>query len=82
MRIVTESGATYSIENGVCYKTGHDGEKHSPFKVWVTKAIDPNAKTWDEVYDAPLGPPEIGKRMYVAGKDDFWLSTVVVSIEE
>lgn len=82
MKIATESGATYDIVNGICYKTGHDGEKHSPFKVWVTKAVDPSAATWDEVHAFPDGPPEIGKRMLIMGKDEFWLSTVVVSIQE
>ena len=83
MRITTESGAYYDIdERHICTKTDKYGYVHAPFKVWYTKAIDPNVQTWDEVQATEFSKPEVGKRMFLAGKDDSWLSTVVVKIEE
>lgn len=83
MKITTESGAVYDIdERHICTKTDKYGFVHAPFKVWYMKAIDADVQTWNEVYDTEMGEPEIGKRMYVVGRDESWLSTVVVSIEE
>ena len=84
MRITTESGAVYEIIGGICCKTGHRGEVYSPFMVWTMKAIDQDnpPATWEELRTIPDGDPEIGKRMYVSGKDEWWISTKVVSIEE
>lgn len=83
MKITTESGTTYTIRNGICRRRGSDGCE-SVFKVWVLKALDRDTiTTWDEVRDAPsYATPVVGKAIYIAGRDEFWLSTNIVSIEE
>ena len=82
MIIKTASGAVYTIKHGICYKVGSDGCTYAPFKVYTTKAVPLNVKTVREVHATPEGKPEIGKLLYVSGRDDDWLSTEVVSIEE
>lgn len=85
MKVTTESGAVYRIsEHRICYKTDHHGYHWSPFKIWTMKPIDPDnlPSTWEEVHALPSGDPVIGMRLYVAGKDEWWFSTRVVSIEE
>lgn len=82
MRITTESGAVYVLDSGICYKTGHDGEEYSPFKAWFIKALDDDTFTWDQLRDLPNTGPVIGKRMYISGKEDWWVSTKVISIAD
>ena len=81
MKITTESGAVYDITDGFCVKTGHDGEVHSPFKVWVLKPFPEDTPDWDALQALPTGEPVIGQRMYIAGKDEWCISTKVVSVD-
>lgn len=82
MKITTESGATYEIIDGLCYKTDHFGIGYPPFKIWIMKSVGPEIQTLNELLDSADSPPEIGKRMYVAGKDEWWISTKIVNIED
>lgn len=85
MKVTTESGAVYRItKNRICYKTDHYGHTYPPFKIWVMKSLDPDNLPfeWSSLNEIPTGPPEIGKRLYVAGREEWWISTRVVSIEE
>jgi hypothetical protein len=45
------------------------------------KAVPTDVKDMKEVWDLPYSEPEIGKLLYVGGKDGWWLSTPVVRIE-
>ena len=85
MKITTESGAVYLIERGVCYKTSHEGYEQAPFKVWVMKPLPEDIEsinTWDDIRDLPEGAPVVDRRLYIAGRDIWWISTPVVRIEE
>jgi hypothetical protein len=87
VKVTTNSGAVYEIRDGICYKTDHRGFAYEPFKVWVTKPVEYTYDLeWDQfwalIHSLPEGEPEIGKHLYIAGKDNWWISTTVVSIEE
>lgn len=84
MRIITESGSVYEINDSrVCSKYDSDGKLIDAFKVFFIKAVPDTVRTMGELWDYPnTGKPEVGKLMYVGGKDGWWLSTKVVSVED
>jgi hypothetical protein len=83
MRIITESGSTYTInERGICTKHDSSGRGVDAFKVYITKAIPDSTSSMPEIHALPESAPEVGKRLYVGSKDGWWLSTLVVSIEK
>jgi hypothetical protein len=86
MKITTESGSIYDIDShGICRKFNKTGDCIDSFKVFVIKPVtvsDKNIKTWDDLRALPEGNLEVGKRLYIGGRDTWWISTPIVSIEE
>jgi hypothetical protein len=83
MKITTESGSVYEIdERGILTKYNANGVGIDAFKIWQMKAVPVYVETMEEIWDMPAGEPEVGKLLYVGGKDGWWLSTPVVRIEE
>jgi hypothetical protein len=83
MKIHTASGSAYELENGICRKRNSEGTVIDTFKVYFTKAVPMSGiSTMEEVYDLPNGEPEVGKRLYLGGRDSWWLSTEVMRIEK
>ena len=84
MIIITESGSVYNLSNGFCVRNGQ-----FEFKYWWSYCFDyedgmsapeipqPYA---DEDSDRKL-PIQVGKRMYLGGKDGWIISTNIISIE-
>jgi hypothetical protein len=82
MKITTETGSVYEIDDhGICRKYDKSGECIDSFKVWYMVPVPNEVVSVKEIYDLPKGDPEIGKRLYIGGKDSWWVSTRVVSIE-
>jgi hypothetical protein len=82
MKITTETGAVYDIHEGICVKTSSNGDVGSPFKVWQMTAVDDEVLTYQDVFALPPAmSAEVGKRMYISGKDEWWVSTRVTGIE-
>lgn len=82
MRISTESGSVYEInDRGIMTKYDSDGHGVDSWKIYRMKAVPTDVKDMKEVWDLPQSEPEIGKLLYVGGKDGWWLSTPVVRIE-
>jgi hypothetical protein len=83
MIIKTESGSRYEIDdNNVCTKYNPEGTRVDAFKVYFTKALPEELTQLAQVWDYPYGEPEVGKLLYIGGKEGWWLSTKVTSIEE
>lgn len=83
MKITTESGSRYEIEDGgVCRKYNSNGTLMDSFKVFFKKAVPTTVTSLGEVWDYPNRDPEVGMLLYIGGKDGWWLSTEVISIEE
>ena len=83
MIIKTESGSRYEIDDhGICRKFNSEGTGVDSFKVFFMKAIPDAVTNLGEIWDYPDGEPEVGKLLYIGGKDGWWLSTKVVSIED
>jgi hypothetical protein len=82
MKITTESGSVYQInERGIMTKYNSSGHGVDSWKIWQMKAVPTDVSSMKEVWDLPYSEPEIGKLLYVGGKDGWWLSTPVVRIE-
>lgn len=82
MRVVTESGSVYEVnDRGIMTKYNSDGHGVDSWKIWQMKAVPTDVGDMKEVWDLPQSEPEIGKLLYVGGKDGWWLSTPVVRIE-
>lgn len=81
MVITTESGSEYRVVNGVCKKYNPDGMIVDVFKVWEMKAVEPGLQSWADIAECK-SEIQIGKRMYIAGRDGWWITTPVVSIHE
>lgn len=82
MRILTKSGSRYEIdERGIVKKYNSEGIGVDAFKVYVMKAVPLDVSSMKEVWDLPESEPEVGKLLYVGGKDGWWLSTEVVAIQ-
>lgn len=83
MIIRTESGSRYEIDDHrICRKFNSEGTGVDSFKVFFMKAIPDTVTNLGEIWDHPNGEPEVGKLLYIGGKDGWWLSTKVVSIED
>lgn len=81
-KITTEAGSVYNIdEHGICRKVGSDGTLVSVFKAWSIKKVPDEVETMDEVWKLEDSEPEIGYRMYIAGRDEWWVSTKVSEVE-
>lgn len=80
----TETGSTYEIRRGIYTKNGR-----YPQRIWTLKVLDYNFQpaNFDELHDEldkveNTDRPEVGKRLYIAGRDGWDYSTRVVSVEE
>jgi hypothetical protein len=82
MIIRTRSGSRYEIADGICTKYNDLGTRVDAFKVYFTKALPLEVRQMGEIWDYPHGEPEVGKLLYIGGKDGWWLSTEVISIEK
>lgn len=83
MKIHTASGSVYEFDNNICRKRNSEGTVIDTFKVFFMKAVPMSGiSTMEEVYDLPNGEPEVGKRLYLGGRDSWWLSTEVMRIEK
>jgi len=81
MKIITETGSQYDIVHSIVTKKDKHGKRVDSFKLWSMKAIPDTATTLLEVLELPDSEPEIGKKLYVSGKDTWWITTKIVSIE-
>jgi hypothetical protein len=83
MKITTETGSVYEINDGrVCHKFNKEGIVIDAFKVFYMRVVPDGVLSMKEVYELPEGDPEVGKRLYLGGKDSWWFSTRVVKIEK
>jgi DNA repair photolyase len=81
MKITTETGSCYVIERGICKKLDSAGRTVDVFKVYMTKAVSDEVNSIEEIYELERSEPEVGKRLYISGKEAWWISTKVVRIE-
>jgi len=84
MIITTETGSIYDLRNGYCFKNGE-----FQFKTWWAYCFDnyegmkvnelPSAFGEEDTHKRL--PVQVGKHMYIGGKDGWWVTTKIVSIE-
>lgn len=82
MKITTKSGGRYEIDDsGICRKYNEHGTCVDSFKVFFMKALPTTVTNHGQVWDYPNRDPEVGMLLYIGGKDGYWISTEVISIE-
>lgn len=86
MKITTETGSYYEIEDGFWSKNGGNREKlwyMYCFDDWPGMSFDDIPEPYPHLTgreDKRL-PIQVGKRMKIGNKDNWWVSTRIVSIE-
>lgn len=80
--ITTESGTIYRIFGGRVARNNTSSFTliKTPYCIDMEDIKD--ATTWTEIAAAPQHPIQVGKLLYVSGRDEWWLSTPIASIEE
>jgi hypothetical protein len=77
MKITTESGAEYTVRGGIWQKNNGYAQK-----VWEMHCIhNEDLIRWFERESYEKLEVQVGKKLYITGKDEWWLSTPIVSIE-
>jgi len=83
--VKTESGTVYDLSNGFCVRNGQ-----FEFKFWWSYCFEEvEGMGFDEI-PSPFDdkdadkrlPLQVGKRMYLGGKDGWMVSTKILSIRE
>lgn len=84
---ITETGAEWRFTHGILHVKSSRGGEYV-FKPWVMKTIDrdslPKGTTVREAINSGVDSftPVIGQAIYAGGRDEWRLSTLVVSLEE
>lgn len=82
MKITTETGSVYDIgDHGICRKTDSEGNHVDSFKPLYMVPITKETTTLGEIHELPQGEPVIGKRLYISGLNNWWLTTRIVSVK-
>lgn len=90
LNVYTESGGLYVLDVNDDGAVVYWENRGSVVKSWGLKNLDPDElplypeeAMWEYIQDQPWAPrPEVGKRLYLTGKSQWRISTVVVAIEE
>lgn len=82
---VTESGRTYRIDlvNGIWCRISKSGYRESTENIWSIKTGTVLCWPWDnpEVWE-DANEPEIGKHLYIASREVWYVSTRIEQINE
>jgi len=83
MKITTETGSIYDINRDslLCQKYS-DGKLVDAFKAYFMRSVPDSITSVEEIYELPEGDLKLGDRLYISGKDNWWISTKMVRIEE
>ena len=86
IKITTDSGSYYIIDDG--YFNKNKTEWHSIHQLFFFNFEDLGiVRNWQEFWTYSENmpktyEPEVGKHMYISGRDVWWISTKIVSVEE
>lgn len=86
IRATTETGAYYVIDNEGQFWRKNEGPTQ---RTWSMKTLpaEPWFNNWHDAYAAlsevdETDTPVVGERLYISSRDEYYLSTVIVAIEE
>ena len=86
MKIITKTGSEYVIEDGMFIKNGFQWHTISDMFFFDIKDLDPTVKGWVDFWKFSKtmnksSEPEVGKHMYIEGRDVWWITTEIVGVE-
>jgi hypothetical protein len=82
---LTESGSRYRIqlERGLWMKISHDGYRSGAERAWSMKVGTSLTRPWQHPEDwEDATKPVVGKHLYLASKDVWYVSTPIQKITE
>lgn len=81
MKVYTESGAIYDIDSGNVCRKYRDGKLVDSFKAFFIRPVPDSVTEFKEIFELPEDELKPGDRLYISGKDAYWLSTKIDRIE-
>lgn len=81
-KITTKSGSVYEIRGGRFTKNGKDMMSLYGNPFCISAEDLEKAENWVDIYASEHLPLQAGLCMYITGRDQWWLTTPIVSIEE
>lgn len=81
MKITTETGSVYDIDDGGICRKYSDGKLVDSFKAMFKRSVPETVTKLEEVYELPEGELKVGDRLYISGINNWWISTPIVRIE-
>lgn len=82
VRITTDSGAIYAIRGGRCSKTSSRGARYDSFYIFDMKSVPLTfSGNLLDIRELPAAEPKVGDLLFISGRDEWWLSTPIRSIE-
>ena len=85
MKVITESGSVYEIWDGWYSKNGEPRQKKwyaYCFESWEGMTYDDIPEPYPFDNEDKRLPIQVGKKMKIGNKNDWWVSTKIISIEE
>lgn len=80
--ITTKSGTIYRLFGGRVARNNTSSFTLVKEPYCINKEDVKDATTWTEIWAAPKHPIQVGLCLMVEGRDEWWLSTPIASIEE
>lgn len=79
-KLTTRSGSVYFIDEESSFWRKNNDQWE---RIWQMHCIHPeDFMKWNNKEEYERLPLQVGKKLYIAGRDIWWLSTEIVSIEE
>lgn len=70
------------MANGRCLKTSNTGAKYDSFAIRTVSGLPADfGGTLLDVFQMESKEPAVGERLFISGKDEWWISTPIISID-
>ena len=81
MKITTETGSVYDIEEGGICRKYADGKFVDSFKALFVRSVPETVTDLKDIFELPEEDLKLGDRLYISGLNNWWISTPMVRIE-
>jgi hypothetical protein len=86
IKMTMESGSVYTYEHGIVVVDHYEGSRFA-IRAWDFFAFEPEElENWNDlskfVSEVERKKPDVGRRVFVSGKDEWRISTKIKEIEE
>ena len=87
IKVTTKTGSYYNINRGLFSKNSDGWAAMHQVFFFDIQDLPPTVKGWSDFFEfsktmPKTFEPEVGKNMFISGRDHWWISTEIVDIEE